>query len=89
MLTLEDLALEEITERGGPAVLEIDSPVPGRMIPPAIGLPLRNLALAPFSRPIKEPQLDPALRERLLELFREDAERLRCLTGMRFDGWCV
>jgi hypothetical protein len=62
---------------------------PGRMIPPSIGLPLRNLVLAPFSRKMEPPRLDAELRARLLELFREDTGHLRRLTGLPLANWCV
>ena len=31
----------------------------------------------------------PDVEQRLLEIFHEDVERLRRLTGMKFEGWCV
>ena len=33
--------------------------------------------------------LDRELEQRLLDLFHEDAERLRRLTGMKLEDWCV
>jgi hypothetical protein len=60
-----------------------------RMIPYRIRLPLRHRALQAFSRPLQPPVLDPGLERTLLEIFHEDAEHLRRLSGLRFEGWCV
>jgi hypothetical protein len=42
-----------------------------------------------MSRPLERPRLEPALRERVTDLVRDDAARLRRLTGERFDAWSV
>ncbi|HYB89558.1 MAG TPA: sulfotransferase [Candidatus Binataceae bacterium] len=61
----------------------------GQKIPPLVGVPLRTALLKRLSRPIEQAVLDPALEQRLLEIFRDDAERLRRLTGLKLEGWCV
>jgi len=61
----------------------------GNRIPPVIRTALRTTLLKPFSRPIEHAVLDRALEQRLLEIFREDVERLRRLTGLKLEGWCV
>jgi hypothetical protein len=62
---------------------------PGRFVPPRIGLPIRNAALRLFSRPVSRPSIDPAIQQRLREIFVDDANRLRRLTGLRLEGWSV
>lgn len=42
-----------------------------------------------LSRPMPSLELDPAVRDRVAEYFREDAQRLRGLTGQRFESWSV
>jgi hypothetical protein len=60
---------------------------PGRVMP-------KNLWLAideklPMRRPIERPDVRAALGPEVLEVLREDAERLRELTGRRFEGWSI
>jgi sulfotransferase family protein len=62
---------------------------PGRFVPSRIGLPIRNAALRLFSRPVSRPSIDPAIEQRLREIFVDDANRLRRLTGLRLEGWSV
>ena len=50
---------------------------------------IRKALLWPFSRPVEPPKLERELEQRLLNLFHEDAERLRRLTGMKLEDWCV
>jgi hypothetical protein len=45
----------------------------------------RNLV----SRPVPRPELTAAQRERVLEIFRPEAKRLRELTGLKLEHWCV
>lgn len=40
-----------------------------------------------FSRPMERPLLAPALRARLIDVFRPDVERLEAFTGRRFAHW--
>jgi hypothetical protein len=62
---------------------------PGRFVPPRIGLPIRNAALRLFSRPVSRPSIDPAIEQRLREIFVDDANRLRRLSGLRLEHWSV
>jgi hypothetical protein len=62
---------------------------PGRLIPPHIGLPIRNAALRLFSRPVPVPRIGPAIEQRLREIFVDDANRLRRITGLRLEHWSV
>ncbi len=43
----------------------------------------------PLSRAVPKPDLDVATLERLRDRFRDDTARLRGLTGLSLDGWCV
>jgi hypothetical protein len=61
----------------------------GPRLPAKVGTPIRKALLRPFSRPVGGMVLGRELEQRLLEIFREDVERLRRLTGMKFEGWCV
>jgi hypothetical protein len=40
-------------------------------------------------RPIERPDVGVALGPEVLQVLREDAERLRELTGRRFAGWSI
>lgn len=51
--------------------------------------PARDRALPLVSRRVAEPRLDRGLRDRLGEHFRPEVERLRELTGQRFEAWSV
>lgn len=42
----------------------------------------------PFLRPLS-PELDSALRNRLIDYLRPDVARLRAWTGLNFNTWCV
>jgi hypothetical protein len=60
---------------------------PGRMMP-------KNLWLAideklPMRRSIERPDVRAALGPEVLQVLREDAERLRELTGRRFESWSI
>lgn len=59
------------------------------ILPSNLKVQIREALLAPFSRPVELPKLDRELEQRLLNLFHEDAERLRRLTGMKLEDWCV
>ena len=58
-------------------------------LPSNLKVQIRKALLWPFSRPVERPKLDRDLEQRLLTLFHEDAERLRRLTGMKLEDWCV
>ena len=48
-----------------------------------------GVARALLTREVAPPDLDPTERSRLEDLVREDAARLRALTGMTFEEWSV
>lgn len=48
---------------------------------------IRDLAAPIFLRRLERPPLDPELRERLREVFREDVERLEALIGRDLSRW--
>jgi hypothetical protein len=56
-----------------------------RRLPERAAAPLRPV----LTRPIERPALDRALRERLAEALRPDAERLRAHTGQTFATWSL
>jgi hypothetical protein len=62
---------------------------PGRFVPARVGLPIRNAALRLFSRPVSRPSIDPVIEQRLREIFVDDANRLRRLSGLRLEHWSV
>jgi hypothetical protein len=43
----------------------------------------------PFSTKIESPVLNPSLREKLEDYLKEDVKRLRALTGLEFENWCL
>jgi hypothetical protein len=43
----------------------------------------------PFSSKLEPPNLDPQLRQDLIDYLRDDLNRLRAFTGRRFEQWCV
>lgn len=51
--------------------------------------PLVTLARRPFSTPVARPDLDPRLRARLEDYYREDAAALREFTGLELEGWSI
>src|SRR5208282_730402 len=55
---------------------------PGRLIPYRLGLPVRHWLMRISARSLTAPAFDPELEARLLEMFHEDAVRLRRLTGL-------
>jgi Sulfotransferase domain. len=59
----------------------------GRIVPPKfwIGLDSRR----PFRKPIPRPDVREALPKETLQALREDAERLREMTGRDFPGWRI
>ncbi len=58
-------------------------------LPPRWRVPARQALYRPLSRRIDPPVLDPADREWLSARLRPDTERLRHLTGRRFDDWSI
>ena len=58
-------------------------------VPPRVRAPVTQRLRAALSHPVGRQALAPGLRERLSELLAPEAERLRALTGRRFEGWSV
>jgi hypothetical protein len=50
---------------------------------------LRRRVRAALSHPVDRQELPAQLRERLCELLAPEAQRLRALTGLRFEGWSL
>lgn len=50
---------------------------------------MKRILYRPVSRPLRRPQLEPKLRAALVEYLKPDTDRLRDLTGIRFQGWSV
>ena len=50
---------------------------------------LVGLAQRPFSQPVPKPALDPKLRARLEDYYREDAAALREFTGLPLTEWSI
>jgi hypothetical protein len=59
----------------------------GRFLPSNVWLALDEKL--PLKRPIDRPDVRTALTPEVLQVLREDAERLRELTGRSFDGWSI
>jgi hypothetical protein len=87
MLNVRDSRRSSLTGRA--LITAIERARVGLRLPSRIGSPIRKALLRPFSRPIEPQVLEPELEQRLLNIFREDVERLRGLTGMKFEDWCV
>ncbi|HET9153554.1 MAG TPA: sulfotransferase [Solirubrobacterales bacterium] len=62
---------------------------PVRLLPPGLRGRLQSSFEESFLPTVPKPELAPAERERLCRLFAPDAERLRSLTGLRFESWSV
>jgi hypothetical protein len=60
-----------------------------RRLPAAAREPVSALARRATAPAVERPALDAALRERLAARLRPEAERLRALTGQRFESWSV
>ena len=59
----------------------------GKVLPRNLWLALDELL--PLRRPIERPDVHGALDDEVLRVLREDAERLRELTGRDFAGWSI
>jgi Sulfotransferase domain len=59
------------------------------LVPAAVRAPVTRRLRAALSRPVERRPLPPALRERLAGLLAPEADRLRALTGRRFEGWSL
>jgi len=59
------------------------------VIPPRVRAPVTQRLRAALSHTVERQELPSDLRERLVELLAPEAERLRALTGRRFEGWSL
>jgi hypothetical protein len=78
-------------ELAAPAARLRGSPV-GRVleaIPPRVRAPVTQRLRSAFSHPVDRQELPAQLRERLAAILAPEAERLRALTGRRFEGWSL
>lgn len=50
---------------------------------------VKAIVYFPFSRPVKRPQLDEPLRQKLIDYLSDDVDRLRSATGLDFSDWCL
>ena len=62
---------------------------PLQKLPRRLRVFMRRTAMRATSKPLEPPQLEDDLRERLQELYADDVERLRQLTGKKFPSWSV
>src|SRR5438093_5987591 len=75
-----------------PAAARLRTSPVGRVleaIPPRVRAPVTRRVRAALSHPVDRQELPPALRERLCELLAPEAQRLRALTGRRFEEWSL
>ena len=61
----------------------------GSILPSSLKEQIRKALCGLSLRQVDRPELDREMEQRLLDLFHEDAERLRRLTGMKLEDWCV
>jgi len=59
------------------------------VIPARVRAPVTRRLRAALSHPVERQELPAQLRARLAELLAPEAERLRALTGERFEGWSL
>ena len=59
------------------------------VVPARVRAPVTQRLRAALSHRVDPQELPAALRERLAELLAPEAERLRALTGRRFEGWSL
>jgi len=62
---------------------------PIRLLPPRLRGRLQSSFEESFLSTVPKPEVAPADRERLRELFAPDVARLRSLTGLRFESWSL
>lgn len=60
----------------------------GRQLPAAFVTPVHVFNKA-TARTVPEPELDPQLRQEVIDELRPDIEQLRAFTGKQFAAWCV
>lgn len=68
-----------------------ESPVwdAARRVPERLRAPLARRLRSSLSRNVDRPALDPALRRRLEALLKDEADRLRTLSGQSFSHWSI
>ena len=59
------------------------------VVPPRVRAPVTQRLRAALSHRVERQQLPSALRERLAELLAPETDRLRALTGRRFEEWSL
>jgi hypothetical protein len=62
---------------------------PARLFPSEVRRKIGEVLYRPFSIRIERPVLEGGLRAELEAYLKEDADRLRALTGLEFEEWCV
>jgi hypothetical protein len=60
-----------------------------RPLPPRVRDPLRRVLIRSLSRKIQSPTIDPIRRRELTPLYRDEADRLRAMTGKALSQWSV
>ncbi|MBW1859793.1 MAG: hypothetical protein JRI70_06885 [Deltaproteobacteria bacterium] len=60
-----------------------------QLLPYEMRGPVEKLIYLPFSRKVGRPEVDADLRQRLIDVFQEDVNRLRKYTGRNFETWSV
>ena len=76
----------------GPGAARLRASAAGRaleLVPARVRAPVTRRLRSALSRPVARQELPDALRERLADLLAPEAERLRSLTGRRFEGWSL
>jgi hypothetical protein len=58
-------------------------------IPPRVRAPLTRRLRSALSHPVERQELPAELRSRLVAVLAPEADRLRALTGRRFEGWSL
>lgn len=59
------------------------------VVPARVRAPVTQRLRAALSHPVERQELPAGLRERLAELLAPEAQRLRALTGRRFESWSL
>jgi sulfotransferase family protein len=88
-LVLNPRSVKRQPTRGFRLIKEFLAFGPGRMLPYRLGLPVRHWLMRASAPQLGTPQIDRELEETLLEIFHEDVQRLRQLTGMKLESWRV
>jgi hypothetical protein len=88
-LVLNPRSVKRTPTRGFKLVKDFLALGPGRMIPYRIGLPVRHWMMRASAPPLQPQTIDPEIEASLLNIFHEDAERLRKITGLKLQDWRV